>query len=404
MRGDRGRGLYNTGAAFAAALRSFAAVQPKAARPELTRAPLLLASLVLLAAAFFASPAPARVSGPCANCHTMHNSQDGSAMAYDASGASDATANKQLLITDCVGCHSANDGATWKNAVGAPIVYNTVQPTYGADAGDGKKNGLAGGNFYWVTQDDSFGHNVFTQDATLERAPGRDVGCQGADSCHVNLWMPVTDDGVGGIYLRDYGCMKCHMLRLNVGPYHHAVEGADPQYQPGVFYRFLQGHRNSRGVYGIEDPDWEYTRSSSDHNEYLGVPGDKTSNLGASANGNTVSSFCIGCHNIMHVQDDTATGASPWLRHPSDQTLPADGEFAGYTVYDPQVPVARPVLSEVSAVVTPGTDMVMCLSCHRAHGSPYPDMLRFPYDGMVAGGGGADGTGCFKCHTQKDGS
>jgi hypothetical protein len=48
---------------------------------------------------------------------------------------------------------------------------------------------------------------------------------------------------------------------------------------------------------------------------------------------------------------------------------------------------------------------VMCLSCHRAHGSPYNDMLRWDYDGMVAGngsGGGNDGTGCFKCHSEKD--
>lgn len=48
--------------------------------------------------------------------------------------------------------------------------------------------------------------------------------------------------------------------------------------------------------------------------------------------------------------------------------------------------------------------MVFCLSCHRAHGSPYPDMLRFDYSEMQAGGGGATGTGCFKCHSAKDGS
>jgi len=362
-------------------------------------AAVLAGSLVVLCAL----PALAAVSGPCSNCHTMHNSQNGQSMAYDSAGSPDDSANWNLLVTDCVGCHSATDGATWQNPVtGAPVVYNISAPSYGADAGDGQKQGLAAGNFYWVDQDDAFGHNIFSPDPVLTQAPGRQYGCTG-DSCHRNLDRP----GARGGRMRQ-GCTKCHTFwdYRHPQPYHHADDSATitDSYLQG-WYRFLGSfHAAGRGASGIEDPDWEYTRSSSDHNEYLGVPGDKTSNLGASANGNTVSSFCIGCHNIMHVQDDTATGASPWLRHPSDQTLPADGEFAGYTVYDPQVPVARPVLSEVSAVVTPGTDMVMCLSCHRAHGSPYPDMLRFPYDGMVAGGGGADGTGCFKCHTQKDGS
>lgn len=52
------------------------------------------------------------------------------------------------------------------------------------------------------------------------------------------------------------------------------------------------------------------------------------------------------------------------------------------------------------AVVDLGVDKVMCLSCHRAHGSPYPDMLRFDYN--MEAGGGTSTDGCFKCHTNKD--
>jgi hypothetical protein len=43
----------------------------------------------------------------------------------------------------------------------------------------------------------------------------------------------------------------------------------------------------------------------------------------------------------------------------------------------------------------------MCLSCHGAHATDYPDILRWNYDTMNAGGGGLD-VGCFTCHTQKN--
>lgn len=91
---------------------------------------------------------------------------------------------------------------------------------------------------------------------------------------------------------------------------------------------------------------------------------------------------------------------SPWFRHPTDYALPAAGEYAGYDPvanYDPAVPVAW-VNPETPA---DGEAVVMCLSCHAARGSEYPDMLRWDYNNMVADGG-ASSNGCFKCHTLKD--
>jgi predicted CXXCH cytochrome family protein len=85
-------------------------------------------------------------------------------------------------------------------------------------------------------------------------------------------------------------------------------------------------------------------------------------------------------------------------------SLPATGEYAAYTEYDLDAPVGRlTVPATSSSVVTPGSDAVMCLSCHVAHASNYPDMLRWDYDAMIAGNAGAAaGTGCFSCHTTKD--
>jgi predicted CXXCH cytochrome family protein len=47
------------------------------------------------------------------------------------------------------------------------------------------------------------------------------------------------------------------------------------------------------------------------------------------------------------------------------------------------------------------TAVVMCLSCHRPHGSNQPDMLRWDYRNMIAGDDTKSG-GCFTCHTTKN--
>ncbi|MFH1020936.1 MAG: cytochrome c3 family protein, partial [Pseudomonadota bacterium] len=102
--------------------------------------------------------------------------------------------------------------------------------------------------------------------------------------------------------------------------------------------------------------------------------------------------------------------ASPWVRHPTDFDMnTATGtEYADYggngvNAYVPQAPVASNALSLPKATVlqAPGDAIVTCISCHRAHGSDQPDLLRWNYDDMNAHGG-ASTAGCFACHTTKD--
>ncbi len=195
--------------------------------------------------------------------------------------------------------------------------------------------------------------------------------------------MPFVKQRTGNVLI----CEDCHLH-----PKHHADDSATIVDGTGGWYRFIYL------VKGYEDPDWEQTVSSTKHNEYQGEtsPGDSISDAGCS------------CHQNFHAlkhQDKVGTG-SPWLRHPSDVALPLDPNqgYSKYTVYNPDAPVARPDLSTYSgpsATVTPGTDQVMCMSCHRPHGSDYNDILRWDYDAIVAGGG-TNGTGCFVCHTDKD--
>ena len=158
------------------------------------------------------------------------------------------------------------------------------------------------------------------------------------------------------------------------------------------------------GVEGIEDTDWQYIVDAGNHNEYRGWEEHLEHQAGFYNLNNTMTAYCCGCHGNFHKQLD---GNANWIRYPSDAVIPDSGEYSVYKTYNPIAPVARPDLSGYSGpspTVTPGLDLVMCLSCHRAHGSPYDDMLRWEYDGMIAGGGTgcATGTGCFVCHTEKD--
>ncbi len=99
----------------------------------------------------FQNPASTAITGICSNCHTMHNSQDGTSMNFDNS----ATPNDILLRNDCIGCH-ASGGAVNIDSIGAPQVNHTAVTD------------LAGGNFAYITggkarvtaDQNTAGHNV----------------------------------------------------------------------------------------------------------------------------------------------------------------------------------------------------------------------------------------------------
>jgi len=359
--------------------------------------------LIVLLILFLPGNPAAKVTGPCSGCHTMHNSQNGSSMQSEAQAT--------LLRTNgCLGCHASTNPAQPKNSLGAPIVYSTSSaPQFGDKYQSDAQQGLAGGNFYWVgTGNDDRGHNVFSgnPDGNLTGgAPGDPQGtCAGNNACHDNL---DTAYGGGGNLKGRKGCTGCHMVDDSLGPkgYHHADDSATV-INSFPWYRFLKGHNTggNHGVTGIEDPNWQQTPTSTAHNEYLGnetgldLAGKMGGGFAFAALGNTMTGFCCGCHGNFHVQYDSGK----WIRHPSDAVIPSSGEYQYYTTYDPLVPVARSSLSSVSSTVSGAAgDMVMCLSCHRPHGSPYPDMLRWDYTTMNAGGDEND-SGCFVCHTNKD--
>ncbi|MBI5665948.1 MAG: hypothetical protein HZC49_12820 [Nitrospirae bacterium] len=309
-------------------------------------------------------------------------------------GSETTDAKNYLLVGTCLGCH-AQDGFSMVakvNGVDTPQVYHK-------DAtGD-----LAGGNFAYILgtkgsgASDAKGHNVIdfgnTED-TLSSPPGHhdpdgigiNITCAGIAGCH-----GVRKSG-GGIY----------------GNHHRNVDGrlttADQAYNS---YRFLTG------VKGLEDADWEKTKSVSDHNEYFGAitPMTYSGNCNICHNpqgikpaNNTMSGFCGTCHRYFHVTDEIGGTSSPFTRHPTDVVLPGSGEYSGYNGGgNPYSLVARVARTAVPAVpgdtAYPGTDVVMCLSCHAAHATDNADMMRWNYKSTTLS---TAISGCNICHTAKN--
>lgn len=370
------------------------------------------------------------IGGVCSNCHTMHNSQNG--VAIDAGGP-----NNQLLKGDCVGCHTQNDAGTQTNSFGAPIVLHTTAPT-----GQGGTQTLAAGDFYWVDNNEvanaALGHNVAdlpnvdnaVKDTNMPdlNPPGWDpvatsagfvagqvnggvaswsvkLRCAGINGCHGNHTGATSLDGIQG----------AHHSNVQGGGSDNAgaeVSGTEATLATtiGNSYRFLWG------IKGLEDENWNFSEDATLHNEYYGEDSgaaDRSAGgVAAYGSRDTISFLCAECHGLFHGTINSVAGSNaPWIRHPTDIDLPTGGtEFDEYNNdgggtegdYSVEAPVARPNVpaSGSSNVVAAGTDIVMCLSCHRAHGSPEPDMLRWTYTDMIAGGGATNG--CFVCHTAKN--
>ena len=402
---------------------------------------LLFVLIVLLGLPLAA--AAAGISGDCSNCHTMHNSQEGNFMveAFSDTGelAKSAQLNQNLLRYDCLACHAR--GGEDNIFPGFGVTQTQIPQVYHTNADD-----LAGGNFAYISgtkgsgASDRKGHNVRdlfdngdtnSASATYARPPGfPDYGghrnndpfgadfsnftCAGAAGCHGtrNQVLDNGDKRVG--------------IAAVTGAHHLSTDGlknpnqmTSGDHNPTALaggYRFIPG---LKGAGNVEDR-WQ-NASASSHNEYFGadVPLDlenvscqachvggnpKTTSSAIQVPNQSMSGFCSTCHGDFHSAGDQGTSGA-FLRHPSDFVIPDEREYAAYQDYNITAPVARPDLLTIGDInkVRPGTDMVMCLSCHVAHASDYEGMLRFDYATMTAGSLGPedDRNGCLACHTNK---
>jgi hypothetical protein len=353
--------------------------------------------LFALCSLLFAAELEAKVTGACSNCHTMHNSQGGQAMAQDYSSGGlveDPTPNAALLISSCVGCHF-NSGTTTITADNTPIVLNAQDP--GASA-------LAGGNFYYsatgLGATNNKGHNV--KNISAQESSPMDV----PPGFKASVTLPNSGTGPASwsLQLTCAGTYGCHgdrgiadEVKSIFGAHHQNINIDSSSTADKVYnsYRFLYG------IKGAEDSDWEKTVSSTDHNGYQGNS--------AYGSLNTISYLCGECHGNYHANANLGgTGAvgdsTPWRRHPSDFAFSGvrdnnytGSEYALYTTYDVIAPVAESSPSTTNSVVNSGS-IVMCLSCHRAHASAHFKMMRWDYKGWP---GNFEDNYCAMCHTSK---
>lgn len=359
---------------------------------------------VLVAMAVIVMPCvgSAKVAGQCGNCHTMHNSQNNSEVVQNMVNGvfvESSAPNEALLNTNCIGCHQGDNSS---GGFVTPYVLQTTAPTYNATGTEGDTTTLAGGNFYWVSNtDEAMGHNVegiAPVDSRLGNIPPGSPGdtpldsqltCAGTTGCH-------GDRSVSGEINA--------MLTAHHGNDTTVWKTGDTLAQS---YRFLLG------VQGLEDLSYEYRPNSGQHNKYYGK--DRTSS--DDEDQGTISSLCAQCHSNFHngasqiSSGGFGTSSSVWLRHPTDFDMgraQSSTEYDGYNggtgtnnTYSVISPVATANTSATvnSTVFTIADDaIVMCLSCHRAHGTPYKSILRWDYKAWPGGGY----NGCAVCHTTKD--
>jgi hypothetical protein len=334
---------------------------------------IILFSIKMVINLMILNQAFASVSGDCENCHVLFP----------------GVPREDLPYTLCILCHSNSSADTIKMLGNSqvPIVNNTVQP----------EHPLAGGNFYYITKEsgERKGHNVdgiaFPDSKFNSYPPGykreydpsligynraKTLKCSGSNGCHGN--RNIEDP-----------------FRAILGT-HHAPDNPIDGSTTAKSYRYLKITDKVKGVTGFEDEEWNRNYSTKKHNEYT----------------LSIDMLCASCHSSFHFIS-MESKKNPWFRHPTGILLPDYGEYAYYNpenppptessnvrIYNADVPVGRIKLTQIpSDEVKPGEDVILCLSCHVAHSSPYDSILRWDYDAIFTGEEGKGG--CLICHTGK---
>ena len=334
---------------------------------------IIILFFAVLSVVLIQGTADAKVAGECVNCHTMHASQGGTNNAnWSLTDSGDAAPRVRLLANTCQGCHTT----TGSDPYGA-FGDSNVPYVKGASLAAG--NHLAGG--YFTSGGGGHDDNSHTLTSTVTPAG------------YTGSWYEGTTNG-----LTCAGTSGCHGDRSESDEY-TAISGGHHETSSAFTgaYRFLfVGSDATEGVQGTEAADYEEALIST-----TTLSGNTTNIYRAGSANNTVSELCGQCHTSFH-GDIGSTGA--WSRHPVDQEIPATWQIIADSgnEYDDDDARYNPIgfLDGTKSFAT-GKPMVMCLSCHRAHGSQYDDNLRFDYTTQDANTTVAanEKFGCLGCHS-----
>lgn len=321
--------------------------------------------------------ADAKVTGVCSGCHTMHNSQNGSPQAYNDSGVLTTTPQGHLAKASCLGCHGIGGVVVG----GAPNIFAGVSTDMTAGGSFNIAIASAKSKRHDITDVFVGGDNSYASGTVANGTPGAATGtlgkdmdaltltCAGTKGCHGrhNVGLVTSDDGIRG--------------------FHHGTYTG---------YRYLQTKAGTP-IIGTGSATWEKTASgpgsASQHNVY------------SSDSSAGISKYCAECHGMFHGDTNTKSSAT-WIRHPTDTLLTglsggtASIDIISDTAFQ-NTPVGFDPITTQTTTGTTGYDKatakVICLSCHRAHGSVQDDILRFAYADQTAGQGAVT-LGCKNCH------
>lgn len=389
----------------------------------------------------------AGVKGPCSECHTMHDSQDGDtvnevqgetvdAQSYLIKGADLSSTNP------CLGCHKKNSsGQYFQDPAKKEGDVNNDAPQVNVDPGSTDNHLSAAGTYYFVTGDETEssdgksckkGHNVVgmgdsadNEDLLLHKIPPG-----GTEECLGGAGKQLTCAGTSGCHgKRD---VDDPLAAIKGGHHSPATNSYEDRFRDGS--TIATSYRMLNGVKGRVASNWEFVNLSTDTDNFLkqsDLTANDDVNIYQGADGNlsgtmtdpgdgSINGFCGECHgngdseNGFHSfqglkgKGSTSTTAmsSPWKRHPTDVVMKSDDDqyskYPGKTGedYSREVPVGFPNITKSGTNELQSTQrVVLCVSCHRAHGSQYDDALRWDYSEMATTS--TNGNGCFRCHTNK---
>jgi len=297
--------------------------------------------------------------GECSSCHSLHNAPTGVEWLLRESDPSSI----------CLNCHAG---------AGGPDSSSVFSP-------DGSAL-TPGGDFYWLTKSfswidgqspgDSHGHNIVALDFNLLSDPVRTVSPGGT--------FPAAK----------LSCISCH------DP-HGQVSGGTAGGQPAV------AESGSYGVSGgnyrlLGDADYLPPGGTGFVNDAPVARQNDSAPYGENAASHVdygvgMSAWCGNCHAAIVASRHLSTSGSSSFRHSTDKTLGnrfvsmynayvSSGDLSGSVTssYLQFLPFERgtSVLQQLDPNSIQGMDnnsRLMCLSCHRAHASAFPNAGRWDF-------------------------
>jgi cytochrome c553 len=318
----------------------------------------------------------------CDGCHTMHNSENGESIIEggEVGVTGDFLTKGSDPSSTCLVCHASETGGS----------YHVLSP-------DGS-NMTPGGDFYWLTK--TFSYDV--RGTTVSRH-GYSFGhtIHAADFPELPLEDPnfANKPAPGGTFpARLLACSSCHdphgvKADKTGGPISKSGSYGEipPTGTSRGNYRLLgdigyhPGGDSSGVIFSYPPPIARTTRiapqpeADDNHTDY----------------GKGMSEWCANCHTGF-----LAPGGFGQHKHPASNTSRLGGNISGnYNSYvktgdflgDPAtsylalVPFERQISDPtlLSPTSTQGPDSnsnVMCLSCHRAHASAFPNAGRWDFE------------------------